>query len=163
MNTNERQVLMQALDTLSNVQVDTHVYAHQKQYGVGVYDYDMLGRQIICKRMLAEFVGIPQAHLLPGEFYEDESDIPDLLVYTPTIRSSNAEPLTTEEKKWLQIKILTAMDYLSGVSDSDAAVLRCAKRRVAEVSGYPELSRYRLLHEKEIKPLYFQEYKAEQV
>lgn len=126
----ERQTLMQVLDILANVQVDTHVYAHQQQYGVVAYDYDMLGRQIMCTRKLAEFVGIPQAHMLPGEFYEDESDIPNLLMYTPAHRSLDTEPLTPEEKKWLQHELLSVMDHLSGVSDSDAALQRLDRKSV---------------------------------
>lgn len=158
MNADERQVLMRALDSLSSVTVDTHVYAHQRQYNESAYDYDVLGRQILISRMLAEFVGIPHEHLLPGEFYEDESDLPGLLVYTPTKRSAEGEPLLDSEKKWLQANVLPVLNHVSGVSDSDDAVLRCVKREIAEVAGYPDLSRYRLMLENEVKPLYFNAY-----
>lgn len=157
MNADERQVLAAALDSLSNIQVDTHVYSHQKQYGENAYDYDVLGRQILSKRLLAEFIGVPNEHMLPGEFYEDESDLEGLLLYTPAKRSGDGEPLTHAEKKWLQEKLLPMMYFLSGLSDSDDAVLRCARRRVAEAAG-SNLSSYRLLYENEVKPLYLKSY-----
>ena len=157
MTADERKVLMSALDSLSSIRVDTHVYAHQKQYNESAYDYDVLGRQIMCKRLLAEFVGVPNEHMLPGEFYEDDSDLAGLFLYTPSKRSSVGETLNYEEKKWLQEKLLPMMYFLSGLYDSDDAVLRCTRRQVAEVAG-SNLSPYRLLHEKEVKPLYLKSY-----
>lgn len=157
MTADELHVLTSALDSLSSVQVDTHVYAHQKQYNESAYDYDVLGRQFMSKRLLAEFIGVPNEHMLPGEFYEDESDLEGLLLYTPSKRSSEGEPLTNAEKKWLQEKLLPMMHMLSGISDSDDAVLRCTRRRVAEAAG-SNLSSYRLLYENEVKPLYLKSY-----
>lgn len=157
MTDDEHQVLATALDSLSNVRVDTHVYAHQRQYNESAYDYDVLGRQMLSKRLLAEFVGVPNEHMLPGEFYEDESDLEGLMLYTPSKRSSVGEPLNYEEKKWLQEKLLPMMHFLSGISDSDDAVLRCTRRRVAETAG-SNLSSYRLLYENEVTPLYLKTY-----
>lgn len=159
MTSEERKVLMRALSSLSCVLVDTHIYAsHRVSSGGEMYDYSGLGRQVMGKRLLAEIIGIPQSYMLPGEFYEDESDLPGLLMYTPDKRSAEGEPLINEEKKWLQTKLLPVLAHISGVSDSDDAVLRCIRREVAEVAGYPNLSHFRLLYEKTVGPLYFKSY-----
>lgn len=164
MTSDERQVLERVLSSLDAVQVDTYVYSHNgRRNSDDAYNYDGLGRQLMGKRMIAELLGIPQEHMLPGEFYEDESDLPDLHVYTPAIRSGDDEPLTSTEKVWIQTILLPVLSHLSGLSDSDDAVLRCVRREVAEVAGYPNLSHYRLMLEKEVKPLFFRDYKAEQI
>lgn len=72
MNINERRVLTSALNSLSVIEPDLHVYT--KTDRKDKYNYDCLGRIMIGKWMLAEMLGVPEQHLLPGESSCDAED-----------------------------------------------------------------------------------------
>lgn len=156
MNTEERRILTSALSSLSAIEIDLHVYKASDRKEV--YDYDVLGRIIMGKRLLAELLGVPQHHMLPGEYYDEESSPDDLSHYTPAIKSEDGQPLNSKEREWLQRVVLSTVSHIHGLSDGDDGSLRCIKREIAEVAGYPDLSRFRLMYEKDVKPLYLKSY-----
>lgn len=156
MTADERLVLTYALSSLSSVELDLHVYKITDRRET--YNYDCIGRVAMGKRLLAELIGSPHYHMLPGEYYDDDSSPEELLTFTPTVRSEDGQPLNRKEKEWLQRVVLSTLSHIHGLTDADAGSLRCISRRVAEVSGYPDLGRFSLLYEDQVKPLYLQSY-----
>lgn len=156
MTGDERRILTSALSSLSSIEPDLHVYKASDRKEP--YDYDTLGRVIMGKRLLAELLGVPQHHMLPGEYYDEESSLDDLSRFAPACRSEDGQPLNSKEKAWLQRVVLSTLSHIGGLSDADDGSLRCIKREVAEVSGYPDLSHFRLMYEKTVGPLYLKTY-----
>lgn len=152
MSPNETSTLLSALNTLGGTQIDYHNYGKDS-----LYNFEVIGKVVVAKRVLAEILGLDiNQYLLPGESeFEDGDDKQDWQRFTSP--SSSLE-LTLKEKTFLQKTLMPMLDKVSGVYDSDDACLRCVRRMIAEVSGYPDLSHYRLLREDNIKPLYFKQY-----
>lgn len=159
MTETEHKVLRSVLDTLSGTKIDLHVYRHtSKPDALELYNYGSLGKTLLALRMLSELLGRQFYFLLPGEYCDDDTTLDDLRVYTPGDRSDFDEPLTNSEKRWLIQVLLVVMNGVSGIDDGDDACLRVARRKVAEVAGYPFLNHYRLMMEDTVKPKFFFEY-----
>lgn len=156
MTPNEHMVLDDALNTLSNIQIDTHVYRHTGNSDVHtLYDYAAIGKHALALRMLSELLGRTFSFLLPGEYCDEDTTLKDLRVYTPIPRSEHGAPLTDSEKRWLIEVVLVVMGGIGGVTDSDDACLRVTRRKIAEVARYPDLRNYRLMMEDEVTPKFF--------
>lgn len=156
LSTSQKSVLKKALESLSHVQLDYYTYGNNR---VEVYDYASIGKMVLAQRALAELLGEDiNQYLLPGESPMDIEDGDDPNDWQRFISSTETSELTPKEKKFILNTILPMLKNLGGIHDSDDASLRCAKRMIAEAAGYPELSHYRLLMEKDIKPLYYKNY-----
>lgn len=164
MTPREREILTRALSTLDNIQVDLHVYSHasttHRVRRDSLYDYEVLGRLMLGRRMLSELLGQQRKYLLPGEYVDEEDFDDEVLEYVPFPRSKDDEPLTDNERRWMSKVLLVVLDGIAGVTDTDDACRRVLLREIAEVAGYPNLAHYRLLMESEVKPLFFEEYTA---
>lgn len=151
----DKELLKKILDTLSGVSLEIGVPAHRQS--TDIYNFNAIGKAFVIKRILAEMAGANlNEHLLPGEYpAESPGEFEEMHRFYTELKTPW---LSKEDKLYLQTKVLPLFNELSGVSDSDDACLRCAARMVAEVCGYPHLSHYRLLMEKEVKPLYNKKY-----
>lgn len=155
MTNEERRALSNALDSLSRIAVDPYVCNSHRNMSQERYDYSAVGRQLLAMRMMAELVNAPQMHMLPGEFYEDETDSPELYRFVPQQVWYGNEPLDDVGKGWLVSVLLPMLNPLVGMNDSDNASLRCVRRAIAEVADIPNLHEYQLMYEHTIKPLFF--------
>lgn len=156
MTLDERRVLTSALASLSSIELDLHVYKLSDRREP--YNFDVIGRVVMGRRLLAELLGVPQHYMLPGECYDEESHPGDLNNFTPAILSKDEQPLNKKEKMWLQLVVLHTVSHINGLSDGDASSVRCIARKVAEVAGYSDLSHFRLMYEDVVKPLYLKSY-----
>jgi hypothetical protein len=159
MTPKEYSVLSDALQSLTVSVVDDHAYNHNRSQSdqIDSYNYRAIGKMVMGKRMLAELLARPFGNLLPGETDDEEDTTLDEMCrfINP---SPHDRPLNNREKQFLINVVLIVLDGVGGLGDGDEACIRVAKRRIAEVAGYPDLGRYRLMMENEVKPLYFQEY-----
>lgn len=160
MTPNERAVLTEALHTLESVVVDHYMSDHQLSNTPDLYDYRSVGKMVIGKRILSELLSQPFNNLMPGEQYHEDVEYDDHLedFYRFTIPGDYNTPLTTTEKQFLISKLLGGLEGIGGLGDIDDACMRVARRQIAEVAGYPDLRRYRLLFESTVKPMYFHDY-----
>ena len=122
---------------------------HALEVQVMYDDFESLGRIMTVRRRLAEILGtnVLSEKLLP---HEDIEYVEPLLIK----HSEMGESFTEDEKKELGY-ILQIARKIAGCNDSDDACLRCGTRMLAELVG-ENLHSYRLLYEKEVKPLYYQ-------
>lgn len=152
MTSNERDVLSHALQSLDSAAID-----YWNPTGA---NYEAVGRAVMAKRALAEILARDTEdvarYALPGEYIDEDATFVDLCHFT--YPSSVGTPLTVKEKTIIERKVLDVLQGVSGISDGDDACIRCAKRMIAEVLGITPLSRYRLMLENDVKPLYFKEY-----
>jgi hypothetical protein len=162
MTENELTLFNRLLNTLDGVVINYYTNFTIGKNNSERYDYAQIGKMVFAKRVIAELIGADiNKYLFPGESVfneekDDEDDIEDWLHFFK--KNQKDLPLTVDVKKFLKKELLTVLSNLSGLNDSDDACLRCASRMLAEVIGEPELNRYRLMMEKELKPLYFKEY-----
>lgn len=155
-------MLRSVLDTLSSTRIDLRVYRHtSKPDALELYNYSSLGKSMLALRMLSELLCRQYEFLLPGEYWDDDTTLDELRVYTPVDRSDYDEPLTDSEKRWLIQVLLVVMDGVGGIDDGDDACLRVARRKIAEVARYPNLSHYRLMMEDNVVPKFFFEHNGE--
>jgi hypothetical protein len=153
MSPKEKEVLISALNSLNNTFIDYYNTNSPERY-----DFNSLGKVIIAKRYLAEFLDLQEElnnYLLPGESQIDIAEGDDPRDWYNFTNYSQSENLTEKEKEFLVKQVLPLLDGLSGVYDGDNAVIRCVRRMIAEVARFEPLSKYRLLFENEVSNKYF--------
>lgn len=152
-----KEVLEKALMTIESTQIDYIKYDHKKP---GAFNFEAIGKVILVKRMLAELIGADINHyLLPGEpVFEEGDDKRDWIHFISPIED---EP-TSSQLNFLLNTLLPSCDGLSGIQDSDDACIRCFRRMIAEVAGYPELKHYGLLGKMKDEPLYYSGYQSKE-
>lgn len=145
MNDKQRKVLMSAYNSFN---VET-----------GYHDYEVIGKILVIRRMLAEILGLSlRDNVMPGEGVDDDDDVQEKRFIGENDLSSNEEKSLTKSEQNLLRQVLGVSKGMYGVTDGDDACIRCARRMIAEVAGEP-IEYYRLMMEKEVKPLYYKEYK----
>jgi hypothetical protein len=139
---NRYQILKSSLETLQTIEV--------------MYDdYESIGRLMVARRYLAELLNENlQDYALPGEstLPEDKDDIACHFIDTSFNHHTDKY---TQSQIMIVKNLMMIIRKIGGMSDSDDACLRCAVRMLAETLPEEDLSKYRLLYEKEVKNLYY--------
>jgi hypothetical protein len=145
MNDKQREVLLRAYNS----------FDIQTEY----FDFEIIGKVMVIRRMLAELLCLNLLnHIMPGEYTDDDTGLPDELRFIEEKElSTKGEQSLTKDEQYLLEQVLRFSSGMSGLTDSDDACLRCARRMLAEVLGKP-LNGYGLMGERELKPIYYKDY-----